>query len=1157
MQRIVHPLRRFLLSRTVVTCAMVMTTIVAGAIAHADAQTIYGVTSASQLVTFDAATPNTLTASVALTGLQPAETIVGIDMRPATGQLVGVGSTGRVYLINPGTGQASSTNTSPPAITLDGTAFGLDFNPVVDRLRLVSDNEQNLRINPNNGALAGTDTPLTPPGAVAACAYTNNFAGATITTLYGIDAASDQLVLQGGLNGSVAGGPNGGVITTVGPLGVDTTTQIGFDITTVGATQTAWASLTVAGASSLYRINLTTGAATLVGPIGAGLTITGLAVTSPTGVTLYGVAGASTLVSFNSAVPGTILASVGISGLSVGETVLGLDARPATGQLYALGSFGQIYTIDPTSGQALAVGGPLPLTLNGSDFGIDFNPVVDRLRVVSNAGQNLRLHPVTGAVAGVDTPLAPAGGIGGAAYTNNVAGATQTTLYDIDTDADTLVRQGGVNGMPSPNLGQLTVVGPLGVDAAAVLGFDITAIDGTAYAAMTVGGTATLYRINLATGAATAVGPIGGGGPIRGLTAAFPGQIELSSDTFFGVEGNSATVTLRRTGGAATPLSVTLATSGGTATAGADYTAVSRIVTLLSGETSATVTIPLLEDPTDEPDETFVVSLSSPSVGTRLGDRALATVVILDNDNPDIAPTISIVSPTTDPGFAATSPFITLAGTAADASGIASVSWVSDRGVSGAASGTTDWSAAGIPLFPGANTITVRATDTTGSSGIDVITVSLDSLLYTLAEGATGDFFDLDVLLANPHPTPVPVTLDFLREDGSTITQLRSLPALSRTTIRVDDIAGLETGAVSTIVTSTSARPIVVERTMRWDRTGYGAHGEKATGGPALTWYFAEGAQGFFDTFLLLTNAGGGANNAHVSFLLEDDETIEADFPMLGTSRLSVPLNTIPALSGRAFGIIVTFTAPGVAERAMYFGTPLYNGGHDSVGETALATDWFLAEGATGDFFTTFLLLANPGATDAALTLTYLPESGVPVVKPVTLEAGRRMTINVAGENASLAQTTVATRVQSTAPIVVERAQYWPGPASQWYEAHNSFGVTALGTKWGLAEGRIGGTGEAQTFILLANPGTTEATVTVQFLREPGRSPRVVTRVVTVPAMSRRTLGPAEQGPDLAEETFGAIVSSTEPIAVERAVYWNANGQFWAAGTNASATRLP
>jgi hypothetical protein len=1125
--------------------------------AAADPAYGYGLTAASELVRFDTAAPASVM-TLPVTGLQPGESLVGIDFRPATGQLYGVGSAGRLYTINVLTGVATLLRLAP-FFALAGTSYGIDFNPTVDRLRLVDSSGENLRVNPNNGTLAGNDTNLTPGGThVVGLAYSNNFAGATVTTLYGIDSNTDQLVMQGGPNGNP--NPNGGAVTTVGPLGVDASDDAGLDIVTIGTTNKAYAALTVAGNAGLYSVNLVSGAATLIGQIGSGTPLIGLAVVSPVSVTLYGVTDANALISFNSAAPGTILGSVGITGLQVDERVLGIDARPANGQLYALGSSGRLYAIDAISGYALQVGVPLSVSLNGSDFGVDFNPVVDRLRVVSNVGQNLRVHPDTGALVSVDTALTPAGGVAGAAYTENVAGVPFTTLFDIDPTSDTLVRQGGFAGIPSPNLGQLTTIGPLGVDTSAVLGFDIASIDGTAYAALTVSGLAQLYRIDLSTGAATLVGQIGTGAPIRGLTASMPGAVEFSSPTFLASEiGGTANVTIARTGSPLGPLAVDITTSDGTATAGADYTAVTTTVVLVNGETSRAVSIPLLDDPTDEPDETVTLTLSNPGLGGRLGARTVATLAITDDDGPDASPTVTITSPTADPTTTSSTTFINLAGTAADDAGVASVSWFTDRGASGEAVGTTAWSASNVPLYPGVNIITVRAIDTFGGSASDTLGVTVGGLLYTLAEGATGGFFDLDVLVANPNTTPAPVTLEFLKEDGTTLTQVRAMPPLSRTTIRVDDIAGLEAAALSTVVTSTNGIPLIVERTMRWDPTGYGAHTEKATAGPAPVWYFAEGAQGFFDTFLLLTNPNPVANTADVKFLMENGIVVSTSYPMAATSRRSVHLGGIPQLVGQAFGITVTFSTTGVAERAMYFGQPLFNGGHASAGETEPATDWFLAEGATGSFFTTFLLLANPGNTDANVSLTFLPESGVPVAKSVPVAAQSRVTINAAFQDPSLEQTAFATRVQSSVPIVVERAQYWPGTPDQWYEAHNSFGVTALGTRWGLAEGRTGGDASAKTYILLANPGDTPADVTVQFLREPGSSPQTVTKVVTVPATSRLTVttGPGNLAPEIEDETFGAVITSTQPIAVERAVYWNANGQFWAAGTNATATRLP
>jgi hypothetical protein len=252
----------------------------------------------------------------------------------------------------------------------------------------------------------------------------------------------------------------------------------------------------------------------------------------------------------------------------------------------------------------------------------------------------------------------------------------------------------------------------------------------------------------------------------------------------------------------------------------------------------------------------------------------------------------------------------------------------------------------------------------------------------------------------------------------------------------------------------------------------------------------------------------------------------------------------------------VTFTFAGAAERAMYFGTPVFSGGHESAGVTRPSTNWFLAEGATGSFFTTFVLLSNPNPTPAAVTLTYLREGGGTVTSLKTIPAGTRLTINIATEDASLAATSVATRVTSDLPIVVERAMYWPMTPASWNEASNAFGVTETARRWGLAEGRVGGPDAFQTFILVANPDVTAANITLTILRTSGAP---IVKTFAVPADGRLTIttGPGSAVPELADESFGAIIASDRPVFAERALYSNASGVFWAAGSAATATQLP
>ena len=161
---------------------------------------------------------------------------------------------------------------------------------------------------------------------------------------------------------------------------------------------------------------------------------------------------------------------------------------------------------------------------------------------------------------------------------------------------------------------------------------------------------------------------------------------------------------------------------------------------------------------------------------------------------------------------------------------------------------------------------------------------------------------------------------------------------------------------------------------MRWDATGYGAHTEKATSGPATTWYFAEGSEGFFRTFLLLANPQTTANVAHVTWLREGASAIDRTYDLAPSSRTTIAAIDDAELVNQAFGITVTFDQPGVAERAMYFGgPPVFKGGHESAGVTAPSTTWLLAEGATGDGFDTFILVSNPGSEAADVTFTFLP----------------------------------------------------------------------------------------------------------------------------------------------------------------------------------------
>jgi hypothetical protein len=281
---------------------------------------------------------------------------------------------------------------------------------------------------------------------------------------------------------------------------------------------------------------------------------------------IFGIDNANNLVRFDSATPGTLIYSRIINGIPAGEIIVGLDVRPEDGRLYALTNGNRLYIIRPTNldqiqGGAFAfqVGtGTLNLALNGSAFGFDFDPTIDRIRVVSNTEQNLRLNADAGTVVDADPGTAgtqsdtnlfyaigdPNEGanpnVVAAACTNNIVNATTTTLYGIDSTLNILVRQGGNDGTPSPNTGQLFTIGSLGVDVTEVVGFDIESGTGTAYATMVVAGIPQLYTINLSTGLATLVGNIASGTTLRAMTvwiSSFTASRVGTIGTFTGTAG--------------------------------------------------------------------------------------------------------------------------------------------------------------------------------------------------------------------------------------------------------------------------------------------------------------------------------------------------------------------------------------------------------------------------------------------------------------------------------------------------------------------------------------------------------------------------------------------------------------------------------------------
>ncbi len=249
--------------------------------------TLIVLTQKLELLTVNAAQPGKVLQRTPVTGLPAGETLVGMDFRVARGVLFVLSHTGRLYTLDVPTGAAKAIG-SGPGVTLQGTRFGVDFNPAADRVRVVSNSGQNLRLHPDTGAVAATDPALSYAQSdkqalqkpeLAGAAYTYNKRDDTLTTNYAIDQKSGTLITQGSVEGEQpVVSPNTGLLRTVGPLGTGGLQEVAFDIADVSGTAYAALRGTSASATQLYTVNLSTGLATLVGPVADGAALLGLAV---------------------------------------------------------------------------------------------------------------------------------------------------------------------------------------------------------------------------------------------------------------------------------------------------------------------------------------------------------------------------------------------------------------------------------------------------------------------------------------------------------------------------------------------------------------------------------------------------------------------------------------------------------------------------------------------------------------------------------------------------------------------------------------------------------------------------------------------------------------------------------------------------------------
>jgi hypothetical protein len=310
--------------------------------------------------------------------------------------------------------------------------------------------------------------------------------------------------------------------------------------------------------------------------------------------------------------------------------------------------------------------------------------------------------------------------------------------------------------------------------------------------------------------------------------------------------------------------------------------------------------------------------------------------------------------------------------------------------------------------------------------------------------------------------------------------------------------------------------------------------------------YLAEGAAGaFWNTSISIVNPTNNYANTWLR-LRRTDGFIGTQYELLPpNSRTTMYPEDINGFSAGEFGIEVLSDQRVVANRltrwdSTGYGTTLETGLH------SLSNTWYFAEGGTG--MSLYYMLHNPNAVASTVTFTFYLTAGAPVTASYTLAANARLTID--GGTVPGVSGDVAVKVDSTQPIVAERATYYTPGGARPFEAGNvAAGSPATATTWHFSEG-VAASPYAE-YIAIGNPTASASIVRATYYSRPGGI--LLTKDYTVPANSRYTIyanGEPGVGGNFVRVRLDTI--NSVPFVADRTIWW---GSPWhEASSNAGIT---
>jgi len=250
---------------------------------------------------------------------------------------------------------------------------------------------------------------------------------------------------------------------------------------------------------------------------------------------------------------------------------------------------------------------------------------------------------------------------------------------------------------------------------------------------------------------------------------------------------------------------------------------------------------------------------------------------------------------------------------------------------------------------------------------------------WYLAEGSTDYGFDCYITIENPNDSAVTANVTYMTGEDPVDGGVVSLPAKSQATINPRDVLGNKD--FSTKVVCNEAKIIAVDRTMTWTGPGAAspeAHSSIGVTSADTTWYLPEGSSKWgFECYLLIQNPNATDANCDVTYMIEGEAPRTFTKQVPANSRQT--FNMANDIGEKDASIKVSSDQPVIPERAMYRHNR--REGHDSIGTTEPANNYYLAEGSSAWGFTTYVLVQNPNEEAADVTLTYMTPEG-PKVQP-------------------------------------------------------------------------------------------------------------------------------------------------------------------------------